>query len=129
MMLLSLFRLSLETGLTLLHGIWNDDNDGQIEVACLGGWWSGEICHQDIDMVCLCFSSRIHSPWNTFSGPTQSAADLKMIHFIILINFEDEFIAADKIANYQPLEDSLGSKLVSEWVKGSERVILRGCCL
>lgn len=47
---------------------------------------------------------------------------------INLINFEDEFIAADKIANYQPQQNSLGSKLASIWALSPGRAEGRGRC-
>lgn len=63
---------------------------------------------------------------NTLSGTTRTASDLHpcrwRLIFINLINFEDEFIAADKIANYRPQQNSLGSKLVSVWAESPGRM-------
>ena len=47
--------------------------------------------------------------------------------FINLINFEDEFIAADKIVNYRPQQNSLRTKLVSVWAESPGRE--GSCCL
>lgn len=62
---------------------------------------------------------------NTLSGTTWIASELHpcrwRLIFINLINFEDEFIAVDKIANYQPQQNSLGSKLVSVWAESPGR--------
>lgn len=71
---------------------------------------------QEIQAVSL-GSSRGNEPLcNTLSGTTWVASDLHpcrwQLIFINLINFEDEFIAVDKIANYRPQQNSLGSKLV-----------------